>query len=114
MAIAASGRRAVTHYRVVERFRDATLLEARLETGRTHQIRVHCTSIGHPVVGDPVYARRPNPWGLDRQALHAHRLAFTHPVTGAPLIFTAPVPSDIERALGLLRVEARAGGREMQ
>lgn len=106
MAVVASGRHAVTHYRVAEAFEAATLLDVRLETGRTHQIRVHCASIGHPVVGDPVYGRRPNPWGLARQALHAHRLTFAHPVSGAPLSFTAPLPADMAAALRLLRRHA--------
>jgi len=98
-----AGRTAVTHYRVAEAFDVATALDVRLETGRTHQIRVHCAYIGHPVVGDPVYGRRPNPWGLARQALHAHRLAFVHPVSGLPLSFTAPLPADMTAALRLLR-----------
>ncbi|MDQ7840137.1 MAG: RluA family pseudouridine synthase [bacterium] len=104
MAVVASGRQAVTHYRVTERFPRATLLEVRLETGRTHQIRVHCAHIGHPVVGDPVYARRPNPWGMRRQALHARRLVFAHPVSGHEMTFEAPLPTDLEAALGLLRI----------
>jgi 23S rRNA pseudouridine1911/1915/1917 synthase len=108
MAVAASGRRAVTHYRVAERFADATLLEVRLETGRTHQIRVHCASIGHPVAADRVYGRRANRWGLDRQALHAHRLSFAHPSSGADLRFTAPLPADMQAALQRLRAEQHA------
>ncbi len=108
MAIVASGRRAVTHYRVAERFPDATLLEVSLGTGRTHQIRVHCASLRHPVVGDPAYSRRPNPWGLRRQALHARRLTFLHPVTGTEMVFTAPPPADIEAALRLLRAGRHA------
>jgi 23S rRNA pseudouridine1911/1915/1917 synthase len=106
MAVVASGRRAVTHYRVAEAFGAATLLDVRLETGRTHQIRVHCAYVGHPVVGDPVYGRRPNPWGLARQALHAHRLTFAHPLSGAPVSFTAPLPADMATALRLLRRHA--------
>jgi 23S rRNA pseudouridine1911/1915/1917 synthase len=109
MAVVASGRRAVTHFRVAERFPAATLLELRLDTGRTHQIRVHCASLGHPVVGDPVYSRRPNSLGLRRQALHAHRLTFVHPTTGVQMTFDAPLPDDIETALRLLR-----GGRDRE
>jgi len=91
--------------------RDATLLEVSLGTGRTHQIRVHCVSLGHPVVGDPVYGRRPNPWGLRRQALHARRLTLSHPVTGSEMVFTAPLPADIEAVLAMLRTGARTEGQ---
>ena len=111
MAVVASGRPAVTHFRMLEAFQDATLLEVRLETGRTHQIRVHCVHLGHPIVGDPVYSRKANPWGLHRQALHAIRLAFVHPVSGIALGFTAPVPPDIESALEALRTSGRAVGQ---
>lgn len=107
MAVVASGRRAVTNYRVAERFPDATLLEIRLGTGRTHQIRVHCASLGHPVVGDRVYGRGANPWGLRRQALHAFRLTFAHPVSGAEMTLTAPLPRDMAAALEALRAISR-------
>ncbi len=103
MAVVAWGRSAVTHFRVAERFRDATLLDVRLDTGRTHQIRVHCASIGHPVAGDPTYGRRANPWDLRRQALHAYRLTFRHPATGDEMRFAAAVPADMEAALAMLR-----------
>ncbi len=114
MAVVASGRRAVTHYRVAEAFEGATLLDVRLETGRTHQIRVHCAHLGHPVVGDPVYGRRPNPWGLARQALHAHRLAFVHPGSGAALSFTASLPADMASALRVLRSHSSARERRAE
>lgn len=106
MAVVASGRPARTHYRVIERAREAeaTLLECSLDTGRTHQIRVHLRSIGHPIVGDPVYGRRPaRPGALaafGRQALHAMRLALDHPVSGERLQWTYPMPEDM-RALWL-------------
>jgi 23S rRNA pseudouridine1911/1915/1917 synthase len=103
-AVTASGRPAVTHYRVLERFDGATVLECRLETGRTHQIRVHFAHLGHPLLGDPVYGRA-NPGGLGRQALHAMRLEFTHPVTGAHAAFTAPLPADLEALLARLRAD---------
>jgi 23S rRNA pseudouridine1911/1915/1917 synthase len=105
MAVTPRGRRAVTRYRAVETFTRVTLLALRLESGRTHQIRVHCASIGHPVVGDPTYGRRPNPWGLRRQALHAARLAFDHPSGVGPLVFTSPLPADIAGALARVRAE---------
>ena len=79
------------------------MLQVWLETGRTHQIRVYCASLGHPVVGDRVYGRRPNPWGMDRQALHAHRLSLAHPVNGRPMEFVAPPAADLAAALASLR-----------
>jgi 23S rRNA pseudouridine1911/1915/1917 synthase len=103
MAVVVTGRRAVTHFRVAEIFADASLLALRLETGRTHQIRVHCVSIGHPVIGDPVYARGVPSRGLARQALHAHRLAFTHPSTGVAMAFESPLPEDLSAVIHRLR-----------
>jgi 23S rRNA pseudouridine1911/1915/1917 synthase len=102
---AGQGRRAVTRYRVLERFADFTLVECRLETGRTHQIRVHLASLGHPIVGDEAYGRgRPRPPVVfEGVALHAARLAFVHPATGARMEFTAPPPPRIERLLSHLR-----------
>src|SRR5262245_20626474 len=100
------GKRAVTHYRVLERFRDFTCLEARLETGRTHQIRVHCLALGHPIHGDEVYRLRSTarvPVPLDGIALHARTLAFAHPSSGRRMEFASPVPPRIERVLRALR-----------
>lgn len=94
-----NGKEAVTHYRVLERFGNATYIECRLETGRTHQIRVHMSSIGHPLLGDQVYGSGKNPWGLQGQALHAMILGFVHPRTGEYMEFQAPLP---EYFLGLL------------
>jgi 23S rRNA pseudouridine1911/1915/1917 synthase len=103
------GREARTHYAVREYFAAATLLECRLETGRTHQIRVHLASIGHPLAGDPVYGRRRSGDArLDafpRQALHAWRLALRHPATGAALAWESPLPADVGQLLDELRRE---------
>ena len=102
---AGQGRRAITRFRVLERFTGFTLVECRLETGRTHQIRVHLASLGHPVVGDEVYGRvrdRP-PVALEGFALHAARLAFVHPATRTRLEFVAPLPPRMDRLLSHLR-----------
>lgn len=116
-AVIAGGRPALTHYSVVERFAWQSLLRVRLETGRTHQIRVHLAHIKAPVTGDPVYggtsfrargasaALRAAVAGLGRQALHAAALGFAHPVTGETLQFQAPRPADFEQLLNLLRQE---------
>jgi 23S rRNA pseudouridine1911/1915/1917 synthase len=98
----ASSREAVTHFEVVEALRRESLLEVKLETGRTHQIRVHLEAIGHSVVGDPTYGG-PVRYGLTRQFLHSSRLEFTHPRTGDALEFTAPLPEDLARALEAAR-----------
>jgi 23S rRNA pseudouridine1911/1915/1917 synthase len=120
MAVVPTGRAAVTHYRVIERFRAHTLLRVRLETGRTHQIRVHLAHLGHPLVGDPVYGGRvrlpagcPEDLaaalrGFRRQALHAARLALTHPGTGARLAWESPLPEDLDRLIAALRADAGA------
>jgi 23S rRNA pseudouridine1911/1915/1917 synthase len=105
------GKRAVTHWKRLEVLRDAALVECRLETGRTHQVRVHMASIGHPLVGDPVYSRSRKTHGkllkelgFLRQALHAAELGFTHPVTKHKLSFSSPIPPDMQelkRGLGV-------------
>ena len=107
------GKVAVTHWRVVEPLRGAALVRFDLETGRTHQIRVHCADHHVPLLGDPVYGRarlgpRRGPGGpeITRQALHAARLEFTHPRTGRRVTCTAPLPDDIARLLARLRAEA--------
>jgi len=100
------GRAAVTHYRVEERLRAASLLRLRLETGRTHQVRVHLASIGVSILGDPVYGggrAQGQELGLSRQALHAAVLGFVHPRTGEALRFESPLPADLVRALEALR-----------
>jgi len=98
-------RDAVTHFEVAEALPRTTLLDVRLETGRTHQIRVHLQAIGHPVVGDPEYGT-PGRLGLGRQFLHAARLAFAQPFTGAPIDVASPLPGDLAAALDRARAEA--------
>jgi 23S rRNA pseudouridine1911/1915/1917 synthase len=114
MAVRSDGRRAVTHYRVEKRYRAHTLARVRLETGRTHQIRVHLAHAGYPIVGDPVYGgRRRLPAGATpglraaleafrRQALHAARLSFVHPKSGKSVSFETPLPADFANLLGAL------------
>ncbi|MBM4215947.1 MAG: 23S rRNA pseudouridine(1911/1915/1917) synthase RluD [Gammaproteobacteria bacterium] len=114
MAVRGDGREAITHYRIERRFSAHTLVRVQLETGRTHQIRVHLAHIGHPVVGDPVYAgRRRIPAGVapvvreamssfGRQALHAARLTLAHPTTGRDISFESPLPKDFTRLLKIL------------
>ena len=100
------GKPAVTHFRVLERFGDYTLVECRLETGRTHQIRVHMASIGHPVLGDPKYGpRKACPFAIEGQALHSLSLSLTHPVTRERMTFTAPLPEDMANILKALRAK---------
>ncbi len=104
MAVVRSGgKQAVTHYRVLERFGAYTYIECRLETGRTHQIRVHMASIGHPLLGDEVYGRGKNPFHLEGQTLHAMVLGFVHPSTGEYMEFEAPLPEYFEELLRKLR-----------
>lgn len=113
MAVVAAGRgkRAVTHYATLEPLADAALVECRLETGRTHQVRVHMAHIGHPLLGDPLYARPRKAHvqllrslSFARQALHAARLGFIHPVTGNSLAFSSELPDDMQELLSHLRV----------
>ncbi len=108
MAIVAKGRAARTHYIVRERFGDYTLVECHLETGRTHQIRVHMAHIGHPIVGDGVYGPKQNKLGMPRQALHAYHLGFIHPRTGDLLAFNGQLPEDMARILAILRYQIAA------
>ena len=98
-----NGKDAVTHYKVLERFHGYTLVECRLETGRTHQIRVHMASIGHPLLGDQVYGPAKQPFRLQGQTLHAGVLGFLHPRTGEYMEFSAPLPKYFEELLEKLR-----------
>jgi 23S rRNA pseudouridine1911/1915/1917 synthase len=115
MAVISNGKPARTHYRIIERFIDCTLIECALETGRTHQIRVHMTSIGHPLVGDPVYgggaSRVPAGPAFSRQALHARRLELVHPLSGKSVQWKSNVPEDMAELIDAARlsaIEARA------
>ncbi len=108
-AVVAHGKPSITHYETVEAFRAASLLDVRLETGRTHQIRVHMAAVRHPCVGDLTYGADPTlaaRLGLTRQWLHARRLAFAHPADGRPLVFDSPPPPDLARVLDLLAAES--------
>ncbi|WP_243700003.1 23S rRNA pseudouridine(1911/1915/1917) synthase RluD [Lysobacter sp. N42] len=119
MAVREDGKDAVTHFRLRERFRAHTLLECRLETGRTHQIRVHMAHLKHPIVGDPLYGgplKLPKGAsdgtvamlrGFRRQALHAETLEFAHPVTGEPVRCSAPMPADMQALVDALRADSR-------
>lgn len=105
MAVAgAASREARTHFEVLELLTRESYLEARLETGRTHQIRAHFAAIGHPLTGDGTYGGAAR-YGLERQFLHAHRLAFDHPTTGARMSFESPLPGDLATALEAARAE---------
>jgi 23S rRNA pseudouridine1911/1915/1917 synthase len=107
-AVTAAGKPSVTHYETIEAFRGASLLEIHLETGRTHQIRVHMAAQRHPCVGDAMYGADPTMsarLGLSRQWLHAMRLGFRHPATGRHVEFTSVYPDDLAHALGVLRGE---------
>lgn len=104
-AVLPEGKPSVTHYETIEAFPGASLLEIHLETGRTHQIRVHMAAHRHPCVGDPLYGSDPTlseRLGLSRQWLHARRLGFEHPATGEPVTFTSPYPADLRHAYDLL------------
>lgn len=103
MAVNKNGKNAVTHFKVLERFEKYTLLEVKIETGRTHQIRVHLSEIGYPVVGDTTYSNGKNDWGIKGQCLHAKSLKFKHPVTGKEMFIEAPLPEYFENVLQELR-----------
>ena len=98
-----NAKRAVTHYKVLKEYKDYSYLSLRLETGRTHQIRVHLSSIGHPVLGDEVYAGARSPFKLQGQTLHAYRLGFVHPATGEHIDTVAPLPEYFEHLLEILK-----------
>lgn len=103
MAITPDGKPAVTEFKVLERFENFTYVECKLQTGRTHQIRVHMTAIGHPLLGDTKYTARKNPFDIQGQALHSHTLSLIHPTTKEQMNFTAPLPDDMIKILNVLR-----------
>ena len=98
------GKEAITHYRLLENLQNASLLECRLETGRTHQIRVHMKSIGHPLLGDPLYGPKKNLYAIKGQALHAMVLGFVHPRSEEYMEFSADYPEDFQKLLNKLRI----------
>lgn len=105
MAVDRKGKQAVTHFRVLERYPEygCTLLEIKIETGRTHQIRVHLSEIGYPVIGDTVYSNGKNEWNIQGQCLHAKSLRFNHPITGKEMFIEAPLPDYFHNLLGICR-----------
>ena len=103
MAVDRNGKNAVTYFKVLERFDDYTFVEVQIETGRTHQIRVHMAQIGYPIVGDYVYSNGKNPFGVVGQMLHSYKLEFKHPITGKDLVLEADLPEYFEEVLEILR-----------
>ncbi len=103
MAVNKNGKNAITHFKVIERFKNYTLLEIKIETGRTHQIRVHLTEIGYPIVGDSVYSNGKNEWNIQGQCLHAKSLKFKHPITGKEMFIEAPIPEYFEKIIQELK-----------
>ena len=101
MDVDKNGKEAITHFKVIKRYQDFTLLEINIETGRTHQIRVHLSHIGYPIIGDDVYSNGKNKWNIEGQCLHAKCLDFKHPITGKELHIEAPIPEYFEKILEL-------------
>ena len=110
MAVSKNGKDAITHFEVLKRYQGYTLLKLQIETGRTHQIRVHLSEIGYPVVGDGVYSNGKNPFGVEGQMLHAKRLEFKHPITQKPMVLEAPLPTYFEEVLEKLEEEQKQDG----
>lgn len=103
MAVSKNGKEAITHFKVIKRYDGYTFLEIKIDTGRTHQIRVHMAEIKHPVVGDMVYSNGKNPFGVEGQMLHAKSIEFVHPTTGEKMKIEAPLPRYFEEVLKELR-----------
>lgn len=112
MAVSKDGKNAITHFKVLERYEGYTLLEVKIETGRTHQIRVHMSQIGYPIVGDTVYSNGKNPFGVTGQMLHSAKLTFKHPITGKELNLEAPLPKYFKEVLDKLK-SAHTNNKEM-
>jgi len=102
MAVSEKGKEAITHFKVINRYKGFTLIEVNIETGRTHQIRVHMSEIGYPIVGDNVYSNGKNPFGVEGQMLHAAKLRFIHPITKKELNLEAPLPQYFKEVLQIL------------
>ncbi len=105
MAVERSGKQAITHIKVIKRYKENTLLEVNIETGRTHQIRVHLAQIGYPIVGDYVYSNGKNKFGVQGQMLHAYKIKFTHPTTNKVVEYTAELPEYFKNVLNQLEKE---------
>ena len=107
MAVSKNGKRAVTHFKVIKRYPkdNCTLLEVKIETGRTHQIRVHLSEIGHPIIGDQVYSKGKNRWNIEGQCLHARSLKFVHPITKKEMFVEAELPEYFEKIIEELEAE---------
>ena len=99
MAVTKNGKEAITHFKVLKRYNNYTLLQVQIETGRTHQIRVHLSEIGYPIVGDTTYSNGKNKWNIKGQCLHAKSLKFKHPITGKEMFLEARMPSYFEEIL---------------